>query len=237
MKKKLIVCVLAAFFSLGSVSLYAAGSNSPVELSADTIEYDSVQGVATAQGSVRIVRDKAVMTGYAVHYNAKTGEALLTGGVKVVQDQATLTADEVQSVDGNHMIATGDVVLVKQDQRLTGTQLDYYSDKSYALLTGGARLSTAEAVMTAPQIESWINENRAVGTGGIHIVSDTHQVDATADQATYISGKEEQGQIVLSGNARAVQQGNVLTGNTLTIHLGDKALNAQGRTKLVITPQ
>lgn len=236
MKKKLIVYALAIFCSLGSASLYAAGSSPSVELTADTIEYDSTQGVAVAQGGVRIVRDKAVMTGYAVRYNAHTGETVLSGGVKVVQDQATLTADEVQSLDGNHLTATGDVVLVKADQRLTGAQLDYYSDKSYALLSGGTRLTTSDAVMTAPQLESWISENRAVGTGGVHIVSDTHQVDATADQATYISN-QEQGKIVLSGNARAVQQGNTLTGNTLTILLGEKALNAQGRTKLVITPQ
>lgn len=236
MKKKLIVYALAIFCSLGSASLYAAGSSPSVELTADTIEYDSTQGVAVAQGGVRIVRDKAVMTGYAVRYNAHTGETVLSGGVKVVQDQATLTADEVQSLDGNHLTATGDVVLVKADQRLTGAQLDYYSDKSYALLSGGTRLTTSDAVMTAPQLESWISENRAVGTGGVHIVSDTHQVDATADQATYTSN-QEQGKIVLSGNARAVQQGNTLTGNTLTILLGEKALNAQGRTKLVITPQ
>lgn len=237
MKKRLIVYALAIFCSLGSASLYAAAGSSPsVELTADTIEYDSTQGVAVAQGGVRIVRDKAVMTGYAVRYNANTGETVLSGGVKVVQDQATLTADEVQSLDGNHMTATGDVVLVKEDQRLTGAQLDYYSDKSYALLSGGARLTTSDAVMTAPQLESWINENRAVGSGGVHIVSELHQVDATADQAIYTSEKE-QGKIVLSGNARAVQQGNTLTGNTLTILLGEKALNAQGRTKLVITPQ
>lgn len=237
MKKKLMIYVLAIFCSLGAANSYAAGSNPPVELTADTIEYDSAQGVAVAQGGVRIVRDKAVMTGYAVRYNANTGETVLSGGVKVVQDQATLTADEVQSLDGNHMTATGDVVLIKEDQRLTGTQLDYYADKSYALLSGGARLTTNDAVMTAPQLESWISENRAVGTGGVHIVSETHQVDATADQATYTRGNEEPGRIVLSGNARAVQQGNTLTGNTLTILLGEKALNAQGRTKLVITPQ
>lgn len=237
MKKNLIVYALAIFCSLGSASLYAAGSSPSVELTADTIEYDSTQGVAVAQGGVRIVRDKAVMTGYAARYNANTGETVLSGGVKVVQDQATLTADEVQSLDGNHLTATGDVVLVKEDQRLTGAQLDYYSDKSYALLSGGARLTTSDAVMTAPQLESWISENRAVGTGGIHIVSDTHQVEATADQAAYTSGNAEPGKIVLSGNARAVQQGNTLIGNTLTILLGEKALNAQGRTKLVITPQ
>jgi len=41
----------------------------------------------------------------------------------------------------------------------------------------------------------------------------------------------------MSGNARAVQEGNTLTGKTLTIYLDDKAMDAQGRSKLVVKPQ
>ena len=237
MRKKFAASILAICLTLGMASIQAATNKSPVELAADTIEYDSAQGIAIAQGGVRITQGQAVMTGTTAQYNSNTGEVVLVGGVKVVQEQTTLTAEEVRSVSSSHIIATGQVVLVKDDQRLTGSKLDYYTDKNYALLSGGARIVSNEATMTARQIESWIAENRTTGTGGVHIVSDTHQVDATADQAAYTINQKGQGEIVLSGNARAVQQGNILTGNKLTIYLGDKAVSSQGRTKLVITPQ
>lgn len=237
MNKQLTTILLAACLTLGVAHLQAAGSNPAVELAADSIEYDSAQGLATAQGGVRITRDKMVMTGALATYNANTGEIALTGGVKAVREQAVLTAAEIKSVSREHLIATGQVELVNGDQHMTGAQLDYYTDREYAVLSGGARLENKEAVMTAPQLESWISENRAVGTGGVHIISDVHKVDATADEATYTAVQNGQGQIVLSGNAKAVQQGNILTGNKLTIHLGEKATSAQGRTKLVITPQ
>ncbi|SDF72439.1 LptA/OstA family protein [Sporolituus thermophilus] len=225
---------LALGFGPAAPSL-AAGS--PVELAAETIEYDTAQGIAIAEGGVRITRGNAVMTGAKAEYNTKTQEALVTGNVKVVQDDATITADQVQAYQNNHLVATGGVVLVKADSRLTGPRLDYYTDREYAIVTGGARLTTKDAVMTADKVEAFIAEDRAVGSGNVHIVSEARKLDATSDQATYYGAKTGQGRVVLTGNARAVQDGNVLTGNTLTVYLDDKAMDAQGRTRLVIKPQ
>ena len=39
----------------------------------------------------------------------------------------------------------------------------------------------------------------------------------------------------MTGNARAVQDGNVLVGNTLNLYLDDKAMEGTGRARLVIT--
>lgn len=233
---RVVAGLFALALSFGPVAPgQAAGS--PVELAAEAIEYDTAQGVAIATGGVRITRDNVVMTGDKAEYNTKTQEALVTGNVKVVQGDATLTADQVQAYQNNHIVATGGVVLVKADSQLTGPRLDYYTDREYAIVGGGARLTTQDAVMTADKIEAFIAEDRAVGTGNVHIVSDTRKLDATADQATYYSAKTGQGRVVLTGNARAVQDGNVLTGNTLTVYLDDKAMDAQGRTRLVIKPQ
>lgn len=239
MKRKLLTLTLAVALAFGTIAqMSAAGTNSPTELAADSIEYDSATGVAIAKGAVRITRDNTVMTGYNAEYNTKTQEALLSGGVKVEQADATLTADEVRSYDNNHLVASGgEVVLVKGTSSITGPQLDYYSDKEYALVTGWARLKTPDALMTANKVEAFIAEDKAIGSGNVHVVSETRNLDATSDMATFYGAKQGQSKVVLSGNARAVQQGNVLTGSNLTVHLDDKAMDAQGRTKLVIKPQ
>lgn len=237
MRKKLGAVLLAGLLSFGIAAQMQAAQNKPVELAAEVIEYNSATGVMIATGNVRMTQDNAVMTGLSAEYNTKTKEAYVTGGVKVIKDDAILTSAEVRSYENNHIIATGDAVLVKGESRLTGPKIDYYSDKQYALVPEAAHMTMPDGVMTANQIEAYIDENKAIGTGNVHIVSEVRQMDATADKAVYYGAKDAQGKAVLTGNARAVQEGNTLTGETLTIYMDDKAMDAQGRTKLVVKPQ
>ncbi|MEN6412066.1 MAG: LptA/OstA family protein [Veillonellales bacterium] len=237
MKNKFMIAVLALFLAVGTTNHLSAQNNGPVEMAADSIEYDAVSGVMTAQGAVQLTQANAAMTGASARYNTKTRESYISGGVKVVQDDAVLTAAEVRGYDNTHLIATGDVVLVKGDNRLTGPQIDYYSDKQYAVVNNSARLTMPDGVMTAAKLEAFLDEERAVGEGDVHIVSETRQLDAVSDQAVYYGAKNGQAKAVLTGNARAIQQGNVLTGNTLTIYMDDKVMDAQGRTKLIINQQ
>jgi len=237
MKSNIVKMTLALVLSFGIVSYGYAASNKPVELAADTIEYDSVKGIMVAQGNVRMVQENTIMTGTNAEYNSNTKEAHVYGGVRVVKDDATLSAEEVNSYDNVHMIASGDPVLTKGESKLTGPKIDYYSDRQYALVTEWANLHTPDGNMTANQIEAFFNEDRAVAQGNVHIVSEARNMDATSDQAVYYGSKEQQGKTVLTGNARAVQDGNVLTGNTLTLYLDNKVIDVQGRSKLVITPQ
>ena len=237
MKQTIVRIALVLVFSCSAVSQIQAAQNKPVELSADTIEYDSVNGMMTALGNVKIVQDNAVMTGTTAEYNSKTQEAHVTGGVRVLKGDTTLLAADVRSYNNTHMVASGDPVLTQGDNKLTGPQIDYDSDKQYAIVTGWAKLATPDGIMTANQIESFFSENRAVAQGNVHIVSQTRNLDATSDQATYYSNKGEQGKTVLTGNVKAVQDGNVLTGNTMTLYLDNKAIDVQGRSKLVIIPQ
>lgn len=232
-----MIAVVALFLAFGASSHLSAQNSRPVELAADSIEYDSVSGVMTAQGTVQMTQENATMTGASVRYNTKTRESYISGGVKVIQDDAVLTAAEVRGYDNTHLVATGDVVLVKGDNRLTGPQIDYDSDKEYAVVNNSARLTMPDGTMTAGKLEAFLSEDRVVGEGDVHIVSEPRQLDAVADYAVYYGAKSRQAKAVLSGNARAVQQGNVLTGNTLTIYMDDKVMDAQGRTKLVINPQ
>jgi len=235
--KCIVRMALILVLSCSALTPLQAAQNSPIELSADVIEYDSTQGIMTAQGNVRIVQESAVMTGKRAEYNSKTQEAYVTGGVQIVKDDATLLAAEVRTYGNNHMVATGDPILKKGDSKLAGPKIDYYSDKQYAIVTGWAELTTSDSVMTANQIESFFSEDRAVAQGNVHIVSSVRQMDATANQAVYYGSQGEQGKTVLTGNARAVQEGNVLTGNTMTLYFDSKTIDVQGRSKLVIIPQ
>lgn len=237
MNRKLLIIVFGILLSLSAATVLYAQTSGSVELAADTIEYDSVQGVLTAQGAVKLVRDGAVLTGASALYNTKSKEAVVTGDVKVVRDDTTLTAAEVRSYNDNYLVASGGALLVKGENTLAGPKLEHWTDRQYSLVNGGARLTMPDGVMTADKLEAFHAEDKAVGTGNVHIVSDTRSLDATSDLATYYGAKTGQGKVVLSGNARAVQEGNILTGNTLTVYLDDKAMDAQGRTKLVIKPQ
>lgn len=237
MKHKVANIAVALLLSFQAVAPLQAAQNKPVELSADTIEYDSVQGIMTAEGNVHMVQEDAVMTGSRVEYNSKTKEGHLTGGVKVVKDNATLVAADLRSFNNTHMVATGDPVLTKGESTLMGPSIDYDSAKQYAIVTGWAKLTMPDNVMTANQIESFFAEDRAVAEGNVHIVSPVRKLDATSDQAVYYGAKGNQGKTILSGNVRAVQDGNVLTGNTMTLYLDNKVIDVQGRSKLVIIPQ
>ncbi|SHI87561.1 LptA/OstA family protein [Propionispora hippei] len=234
---KQMISGLAVLMVLGlSGARIDAAQQQPVEMDADTIEYNSTSGLMQADGGVRFVQGEAVLTGQSAQYNTKTKEGYVTGGVKAVKDTATLTAPEVRSYGDNHLVASGGgVVLTKDDSRLDGDLVDYYTDKDYAVVPNGGVITMPDGTMKADYLEAFLKENRAVGKGNVHIVSEARKLDATSDQAVYYGGKD--GKAVLTGNARAVQDGNVLTGSTLTITLDDKAMTASGRPRLVVTPQ
>ena len=235
----MVVALLCLALFCANGSSFAANGGS-FELTGDVIEYDSVQGIMVAQGNVRLTQDGAIMTGTNAQYNTKNKEASITGGVHYTKDDLSLDAYQVRSFQDNHLIADGDAVLTKGQNTLHGPQIDYYADRQYALINNGARLDMPDGSMTADQLEAFIAEDRAIGTGNVHIVSGARNLDATAQQAVFygITGAQDApGKIVLTGSPRVVQDGNVLTGNTMTIYLDEKAMDAQGRSKLIVKPQ
>lgn len=237
MKRRIIPIALALLLSCSGVTHIEAASNQPIELVADSIEYDSISGLMKAQGNVRMVQENTVMTGSNAEYNTKTKEAHIMGGVQVIKEDATLRAQDVHSYENTHLIATGDPVLTKGENKLSGPKIEYYSDKQYAIVAGGGTLTMPDNVMTADKIESYFEKNQAIAQGNVHIVSPGRKLDAVSDEAVYYAGKEKDGKTVLTGNVRAVQDGNVLTGNTMTLYLDNKVIDVQGRSKLVIIPQ
>lgn len=213
---------LTAMVCLAMTSTIYAASDKPVDISGDVIEYDSTTGVMKATGSVRMLQENAVVTGASAEYNSKTKQGKVLGGVHMVKEDIDMTSESVTSLDENHIVAVGNVVMKKGESTLYGPQVDYFSDRQYAIINSNARIVNPDGTMTADKLESYMAENRAVGTGNAHIVSQTKNLDATGDVATYYGGEGQQGKIVLSGNAVALQDGNTLRGKTLTLYMNDK---------------
>jgi lipopolysaccharide export system protein LptA len=129
----------------------------------------------------------------------------------------------------------GGIVLSSETIQATGEQVEYDTNSGKAILSGQPRLEDQNgAWMTGNIIEYYAKEERAMIIGNVHIVHPERQIDATAERGTYY-GKERK--FVLNGNARAVQEGNTLIGETLTIYMDNKSMDAKGGTKLVIIPK
>jgi lipopolysaccharide export system protein LptA len=211
----------------------------PTELNGDVITYTSKTGVMTARGGMKMTQGSAVLTGDAGEYNTKTKEAVVTGNVKVIKEGSTLTAAEVRSFDEmKRLLATGNALLVNKDgATAAGPRMEYFPDRQYANITGGARLTNKDAVLTSSVAEAFFKEDRATADGSVHIVSDARKLDAVSDHGVYYGLNGKNGRAELTGNVRAVQDGNVLTGNHVTMYLDDSALDSDGRSTLVIQPK
>ena len=142
----LALCALTMLWST-AVELEAAASK-PVEVIADSIDYDSVKGMINAKGSVQITQENAILTGANAEYNTKSQEAYVTGGVKVVKDDMRLSAEQVRSVNSTRYVATGNAVVIKGDNTLTGPLVEYDSVQQYALVPADGRLTMPDGSMT-----------------------------------------------------------------------------------------
>ena len=236
--KKIAVLCVGLMLPLNGLQAAPEKDPVPTQLDGDVITYISKTGVMTAQGGVRLTQGTAVLTGDIGEYNTKTKEAVVTGNVKVVKEGSTLTAAEVRAYDEmKRLVATGNALLVHKDGTAAGPYMEYLPDKKYAKITGGSRLTNKDAVVTSAVSEAFFQEDRAIADGNVHIVSEARKLDAVSDHAVYYGINGKNGKADLIGNVRAVQDGNVLTGNHVVIYMDDSAMDTEGRSKLVITPK
>jgi len=246
-KKSLVLAIVSIFvavfiftadFFCVPPAFSSPARGEPVQIEADTITYNNNRGIAAAEGNVTITQGETIITALRAEYNLNAREGVMSGGVKAIMENASLTADEVRSYDNNERIfARGNVILIKGDNSLTGAEVEYRPAAQYAVSSSG-RIVTKDAVMTANRMEAFFNEERAIGTGNARIVSNTRNIDATANKITYYGMPQENARIILTGNARVLDGVNLLTGEILTINLYDRAVEAQGgRPRLVFVPQ
>ena len=117
--------------------------------------------------------------------------------------------------------------------------MNYNTETGYGEIIGHGQLIVADNVLTGHRIEAHTNQISAKAEGGVTISSASQKVNATADEATYTqTPNQNDGVAYLKGNAKAVQNGNVLEAPELKVELSDKSVETfGGRGTLIITPK
>lgn len=235
-KKYMGLAVISAMMML-SVTAWAANEG-PLTISADTLSYDGNTGRAEASGNVVITQQDKTMTGANGWYNTKTREASLEGGVSMIGDNMSMSAQSVHSVNDNQFSAEGDVHLQRDDRQIFGDSVEYNSDTEYGKVVGNAKLIAEGTTLTGNQVEGWLKEIRAVAQGSVTFNNPDKNVSGSADRATYTqTPNQNDGVVLLTGSAHAVQNGNVLNAPELKLYLKDNSAETLGgRSTLVITP-
>ena len=235
-KKKQIGMAILAMLMTASVTAWAA--NDPLTISADTLSYDGNTRRADATGNVVITQADKTMTGGNGWYNTKTQEASLEGGVSLIGSDMAMSAQSVHSYNNNKFTANGGVHLQRGDRQIFGDSVEYSTDSEYGLVSGNARLIAEGTTLTGDQVEGWLKEIRAVAQGNVTFNNPERNVSGSADRATYTqTPNQNDGVVLLSGSAHAVQNGNVLNAPELRIRLADdSAETLGGRSTLIIVP-
>ncbi len=230
------LAVISAMMLL-SVTAWAANEG-PLTISADTLSYDGNTGRAEASGNVVITQQDKTITGANGWYNTKTREASLDGGVSLIGSNMAMSAQSVHSINDNQFSAIGDVHLQRDDRQIFGDSVEYNSDTEYGKVLGNARLIAEGTTLTGNQVEGWLKEIRAVAQGDVTFNNPDRNVSGSADRATYTqTPNQNDGVVLLTGSAHAVQNGNVLNAPELKLYLNDNSAETLGgRSTLVISP-
>lgn len=239
--KKYTAVVLGLLFSISFASTVMAAE--PSSIYADQIDYDFRNGQAVAKGNVVIKRDGGTATSKNADYNTKTGNGKLTGDVVSNKEDAKVTCQTMNIAEqGDHITAIGNAVLKKADKTLRASQVEYYAKREYAETVGDwAQLGMDDgSTIDAAYLNYSMKEGLATGDGNVRIVSPPRKLTARGDRAIY-NTKAEDGTIELIGHATATQDGDTVSGNTLTLKgtgaQKDQVAIADGNVKLVFVPK
>ena len=233
MKKysKLKTALVVAIMSFSMINTVIA-ADTPIELKGDVIEYNAQTDMAIAIGGVTIIRDGGVLTGGQATYNFKTQEASITGGVTANKDDMNLKAEADNTLTGEEIHynqATSDISM-PLGGNATGPQADIRGDVLSGNLMTNKYTATGNVYLNSKTNDVQSTSDTAtysgngqdfnfVATGNVNIKSPSRNIVTNSDNATYNS--TENGKLVLTGNAVATQNGNIVRGNTLTVYLGD----------------
>lgn len=84
-------------------------------------------------------------------------------------------------------------------------------------MPAGGTLTSADGTFTANRLEGWLDDAHYVGTGNAHVISPPRNLEAGGDRMDYYG--RDQGQVVVTGSAWALQDNNTMKSNRLTIYL------------------
>jgi lipopolysaccharide export system protein LptA len=223
------------------LALCLSGANVAMadDITADVLTYNAKTKIATAEGNVVAhANEGAEITGKKGEYHFSDRSAFLTGGVHYVKQNTTLDADTMYLYADKTIHGTGSVVYIDKDENrsLKGDDVTYNPDTGHGNIEGHGYVSSPDGEVSAPHIEGNLKEIRILATGGVTFKSELHQLTGSGDQALYTKSPDENnGVLVLSGNAEATQNGNHFAGPELVMKEGDQTVETRGRSTLTIT--
>ena len=252
MNKRIKAAAAAAVFSFSMLSGVGVAADSPIELTADAIEYNAVTDMAIATGGVKVTRDGGVMTGSAATYDFKQQQVTITGGVTANKDDMSLKAEKLVATMNSEMTATGNVVATKGENVLTGPEVRYNQATSDISMPSGGTADGPQAAIRGDVLSGNLATNQYHASGDVYLNSKTNDIQSTSDEASYtgngqdfnftadgnvnlrsdsrnmtghsdhaVYNSADNGKLVMTGNASATQNGNIVRGNTLTVYMGD----------------
>ncbi|MEN6623027.1 MAG: LPS assembly protein LptD, partial [Smithella sp.] len=136
-KYNLIIALLflIIFFAL-CPPLTAQEKKIPVNIDADTMDYDSASDVYHAQGSVVITYDEGVLTSDEVEFDKKNNTAIAYGNAFLRMGEDTLKGDKiVVNVDNNTgVVYKGKAFYAKNHFYIRGDEIQKTGEQSYKII-------------------------------------------------------------------------------------------------------
>lgn len=208
---------------IGAVTVFAApaaGPQGPSELIADTLTYDMQNDVMIARGNVVMITADGKATGDYAEYHNRDKSGKVVGRVIADKGDIHMECDEFY-VDGQtHFTAVGNVRGKQLDRTFIGPKAEFFQDRNYVMMEQGGTVTSKDGSLTADFMEGWTEDEHFVGRGNCHIVSLPRNFEGGGDIAEYW-GRQE-GKTVLTGNAWAVQEDNMMRGKVITAFLSQK---------------
>lgn len=242
MKKKQIVSWLIGGALLGNVlsiaAAPAADERASVEVTADQMDYNWNSGEMIAAGNVVAIREGDRLQGDRLEYNVNTESGSVIGNVIATRsDGSKMVTARLDLSGGNLFTASGGAHYTSPTGSVQAPWIQYNTETGYIQSQGRTTMVRQDGTVKADRVEAWQQSNQLIAYGNVDFVSDLHQTVGRSDRLDYAKGNQQQGILILTGNAHVVQEGkNMLTGPKITIDLDSGEAQAEGRPTLVITP-
>lgn len=233
MKKtyKYLWIMLFLIFSMSTVSAD--------EITADSLTYNGKSQIVTATGNVIIQNNEgAIIIGNEGEYNFITHTAYITGNVVYEKDSIHMTAGKISLYSDHTIHGSGHVSIEDSSgpHLLKGEEITYQDETGFGKIIGNAYYESAKGYLSAPQIEGNIKEIHIEAIGGVTFSYPAQNAEGRSDTAVYtrsgINGTD--GQLVLTGAAHVIQNGNIFDGPELIIRDNEQIVETGGRSTLVI---
>lgn len=184
--KVLARCGVLLWMLLLSSSSLVYAVDKPIELTADTIEYNSMTDMATAQGNVTVIADGGKLTGNNAQYDFATKKITINGNVQVHKGDLSLLAGYLEATNNNIYTAREHVQMVKGPNTLVGPEIIYNQQANTLLMPNGGSANGPEAQLSGNYLEGNLATNSYEARGNVFLFNKANDIKSYSNSANYI---------------------------------------------------